>query len=110
MSIIKSPAPSVDIPDNVSLTEYLVRDFETYGDKVAVVDGTTERSYTFAQLKVLFRLCGSALTRLGFKQHDVFAIYSPNLPEFPIVFFGVIGIGGIVTTVSPWYTTVSPYL
>ncbi|XP_066281399.1 uncharacterized protein [Branchiostoma lanceolatum] len=104
MSIIKSPLPEVAIPDDIALVDYLTADFDAYGDKVALVDGPTERSYTFSQLKVLFRVCGSALTRLGFKQHDVFAIYSPNLPEFAIIFFGVIGIGGTVTTVNPLYT------
>eukprot|EP00058_Branchiostoma_floridae_P024675 XP_002610165.1 hypothetical protein BRAFLDRAFT_279625 [Branchiostoma floridae] len=104
MSIIKSPHPDIAIPDDVSLVDHVTKDFDTYGDRVALVDGPTGRSYTFSQLKKLIRGCGSALTRLGFKQHDVFAIYSPNLPEFAIIFFGVIGIGGTVTTVNPLYT------
>ncbi|XP_019625815.1 PREDICTED: 4-coumarate--CoA ligase 1-like isoform X2 [Branchiostoma belcheri] len=104
MSIIKSPHPDVAIPEDVSLVDHVTKDFDTFGDQVALVDGPTGRSYTFAQLKKLIRVCGSALTRLGFKQHDVFAIYSPNLPEFAIIFFGVIGIGGTVTTVNPLYT------
>jgi len=33
----------------------------------------------------------------GFKQGDVFAIYLPNVPEYPIIFYGVGFIGGIST-------------
>lgn len=41
----------------------------------------------------------------GFKKADVLAIYLPNVPEYPIVFYGVGFIGGAVTTVNPLYTT-----
>jgi acyl-CoA synthetase (AMP-forming)/AMP-acid ligase II len=34
----------------------------------------------------------------------VFAIYSPNLPEYAIVFHAVSLLGGIITTVNPMYT------
>jgi len=34
----------------------------------------------------------------------VFALYLPNVPEYPILFFGVIAIGGVVTTLNPTYT------
>lgn len=68
------------------------------------VDGPTGRYYTFQQLSVLTKKCGSALTRIGFKKGDVFAILLPNMPEYPIIYFGVISIGGTVTTMNPLYT------
>ena len=45
----------------------------------------------------------TALARRGFKKGDVFAIYSPNLPEYAIVFHAVASLGGTVTTVNPLY-------
>jgi len=45
------------------------------------------------------------LVKRGFKKGDVLAIYLPNVPEYPIVFYGVGFIGGTVTTVNPLYTT-----
>ena len=42
---------------------------------------------------------------MGFKKGDVFAIYSPNLPEYAVAIFGVIAIGAIATTVNPLYTS-----
>ncbi len=35
---------------------------------------------------------------------DVFAIYSPNLPEYAIAFHAVATLGGVITTVNPSYT------
>ena len=61
-------------------------------------------SYTFTQLKALTRKFASSLVKKGFKQGDVFAIYLPNVPEYPIILYGVGFIGGICTTVNPLYT------
>lgn len=38
------------------------------------------------------------------KKGDVFAILLPNMPEYPIIYFGVISLGGIITTLNPLYT------
>lgn len=62
------------------------------------------RSYTYGALKDLVKKLGSGLTQRGFKKGDVFAIILPNIPEYAIVFFGVVCIGGIVTTINPLYT------
>jgi len=51
----------------------------------------------------LSRQCSAGLASLGFKKGDVFCIFSPNLPEFAIAFFGVVQLGGIVTTCNPIY-------
>src|SRR5262249_37664569 len=40
----------------------------------------------------------------GFKKGDVLAIYSPNLPEYAVVFLAVASLGGINTTANPLYT------
>ena len=44
---------------------------------------------------------GSALLKRGFTKGDTFAICLPNVPEYPIVYFGVAFIGGIVTSMNP---------
>lgn len=68
------------------------------------MDGPSGRSYTFEQLTVLSKKFGSALTKKGFKKSDVFSILLPNIPEFPIVYYGALFIGGVVTTMNPMYT------
>ncbi|XP_078590150.1 putative 4-coumarate--CoA ligase 1 [Branchiostoma floridae x Branchiostoma japonicum] len=102
--IVHSSYADVTIPEDQHLTEFVLKDFDQYGDNVAIVDGPTGRSYTFSELKDLIRRLSSALTRLGFKQQDVLALYAPNLPEYAIVLFAVTAVGGIITTVNPLYT------
>ncbi|XP_031566165.1 probable 4-coumarate--CoA ligase 3 [Actinia tenebrosa] len=96
---------NVVIPEEVkSFPRMVLKRFEQLGDKVAIVDSVSGRSYTFNQLKIMISKCGSALLRRGFKSKDVLAIILPNIPEFPIVLYGVISIGGTATTLNPIYT------
>lgn len=68
------------------------------------IDGTSGKSFTYSDLSTSIKKLGSALTKRGFKKGDVFALYLPNVPEYPILFFGVIALGGVVTTLNPTYT------
>lgn len=36
---------------------------------------------------------------------DVFALFLPNVPQFPVVYFGVLQAGGVVTSANPLFTT-----
>ncbi len=101
--IFKSPYPDVEIPD-VSLTDYVLSRTQQFGDKPALIDGPSGRTITYAQLGGAIRLIASSLAKRGFGKGDVFAIYSPNIPEYAIAFHAVSLLGGIVTTVNPLYT------
>ncbi len=101
--IIKSPYPDVEIPE-ISLTELLLQRMQQFGDKDAMIDGPSGRSYSYQKLAGAIRLVASSLVQRGFGKGDVLAIYSPNLPEYTIAFHAVSLIGGIVTTVNPLYT------
>ena len=67
------------------------------------MDGLSGRSYTYDQLIELTSKCASSLTRQGFRKGKRLAIILPNIPEFPIIYFASISIGGLVTTVNPSY-------
>ncbi len=101
--IFKSPYSDVDIPD-VPLTHYVLDRMKAFGDKPALIDGPSDRTLTYAQLSGAICLAASGLSKRGFGKGDVFAIYSPNLPEYAIAFHAVSLIGGINTTVNPLYT------
>jgi len=101
--IVKSTSPDVRIPD-VNITEYTLRHADRLGDKAALIDGPTGRTLTYAELATGVRRATAGLARLGFRKGDVFAIYSPNLPEYAIIFLAVAAAGGINTTVNPLYT------
>ena len=46
----------------------------------------------------------AGLAERGFGKGDVFAIFSPNVPEYALAFHGIATAGGIATTVNPLYT------
>ena len=56
-------------------------------------------------MKDLSRKLASALSKRGIKKGDVIAIFAPNVPEYAIVFLGVLQTGGVVTGVNPLFTS-----
>ncbi|HEX2619405.1 MAG TPA: AMP-binding protein [Phototrophicaceae bacterium] len=101
--IFKSPSPDIVIPE-VPFTQYLLRDAMKYPDKAALIDGPTGRTITYGQLVGAIRLVAASLHQRGFKQGDVFAICSPNIPEYAVAFHAPATLGGIITTINPLYT------
>ena len=101
--LITSTCPPVAIPET-TITDFVLRHAERLAAKPALVDAPSGRTLTYGTLADGIRRTATALSRRGFKKGDVFAIYSPNLPEYAIVFLGVASIGGTVTTVNPLYT------
>ncbi|MBM4439843.1 MAG: 4-coumarate--CoA ligase family protein [Candidatus Rokubacteria bacterium] len=101
--IIRSTSPDVAIPE-VPVTDYILRHAERLANKPALIDAPSGRTLTYGQLADGIKRVATALAQRGFRKGDVFAIYSPNLPEYAVVFHGVASIGGIVTTVNPLYT------
>ena len=101
--IIRSTSPSVTVPD-VSITEYVLRHAVRLGDTPALIDGPTGRTLTYRQLADAVRRAAAGLARLGLRKGDVLAIYSPNLPEYAVVFQAVAMLGAINTTANPLYT------
>ena len=102
MIIHRSPLPDVEIPAT-TITAHVLRAAGDQPDRVALIDGPSGRSYTFAQLSdAIHRFAGGLVAR-GFQPGDVLALMAPNIPEYAIVFHGVSVAGGTVTTVNPTY-------
>jgi acyl-CoA synthetase (AMP-forming)/AMP-acid ligase II len=102
--VVLSPHPDVTIPD-VPLHEFVLADAMGRADQAALIDGPSGRTLTYGQLAGGVRRLAAGLAARGFAKGDVFAIYSPNLPEYALAFYGVSAAGGVNTTVSPLYTT-----
>ena len=101
--IHRSPFPDVEIPIR-PLHEHVFTQADRWPDKPALIDGPTGRTLTYARLRGAVRAVAAGLGARGFAKGDVFAIYSPNVPEYAAAFFGVSTAGGIVTTMNPLYT------
>ncbi len=102
MLIFQSPLPEVEIPE-VTITAHVLRHADLTPDRLAIIDGPTGRSFTFAQLRDLIHRFAGGLAANGFKPGDTLAIMAPNVPEYAIVFHGAAVAGGTVTTVNPTY-------
>jgi acyl-CoA synthetase (AMP-forming)/AMP-acid ligase II len=101
--VFRSPYADVDIP-NSSLTDFVLAGAAERGDKPALIDGPTGRTLTYSQLAGGVDRLASGLAARGFKKGDVFAIFSPNLPEYALAFHGISKAGGVSTTLNSLYT------
>jgi acyl-CoA synthetase (AMP-forming)/AMP-acid ligase II len=101
--VVLSPHPDVTIPD-VPLHEFVLADAMQRAGQAALIDGPSGRTLTYGQLAGGVRRVAAGLGARGFGKGDVFAIYSPNVPEYALAFYGVSAAGGINTTISPLYT------
>jgi acyl-CoA synthetase (AMP-forming)/AMP-acid ligase II len=101
--IFRSPFPDVEIPE-VSLTEFVFERAAEHAERPALIDGVSGRVLTYAQLAGAVRAAAAGLARRGFRQGDVLALLSPNLPEYVVAFHAVATLGGVVTPVNPMYT------
>lgn len=101
--IIASPHDDANIPAT-ALTPYVLERAAELGEKPALIDGPSGRTITYQQLAEMIHKAAAGLHQRGFGKGDVFAIYSPNLPEYAVAFHAVSLLGGINTTVNPLYT------
>ncbi|TPW00776.1 MAG: 4-coumarate--CoA ligase, partial [bacterium] len=99
----RSPYPPVSIP-RVTLHDFVLGGAAARGDAPALVEGATGRVLTYGQLIDQTRRLAAGLSRRGIRQGDVVAIWSPNSPEYAVVFHAVSRLGAILTTVNPTYT------
>ncbi|XP_037782771.1 probable 4-coumarate--CoA ligase 3 [Penaeus monodon] len=103
--VIESQFPDVPLPQS-PLTPIVFEEASKWGHKTATECGFTGRSYTYSQLVDGIMRWGGMLQRMATDRANpgTVAILAPNCPEYPIVFFGSIGVGATVTTVNAAYT------
>ncbi|XP_046561707.1 4-coumarate--CoA ligase 1-like [Haliotis rubra] len=87
----------------VSLGTFMTERFDQLGEKVALVDSNTGRSMSYRELSATIRRLARGLSNLGFKRGDVLCIFSPNVIEYPIVFYAVASLGGVLQATNPLY-------
>lgn len=96
----RSPYPDISVPAT-SLYEEVLGRAAARADAIAMADGISGRTITYRQLLDLIRRTAAGLAARGIKKGDVISLWAPNLPEWPIAFFGAIRIGAIVHTSNP---------
>ncbi|CAG8657993.1 1104_t:CDS:2, partial [Acaulospora colombiana] len=102
--IFKSKLPDIEIPP-VGVYQFITSNPNNISDdKVIFIDGITDKRITFGEFKSETRKFAAGLhDKVGFRPGDVLSIVSPNQFDYPIVLFGAIAAGGIVSPVNPTY-------
>jgi acyl-CoA synthetase (AMP-forming)/AMP-acid ligase II len=95
-----SPYPDIQVPD-LNLSDQVFINARHKPEAVAMACGLTGRTITYGLLLDRIRRTAAGLAARGIKKGDVVSLWSPNVPEWPIVFFGVIRLGAIVHTSNP---------
>jgi long-chain acyl-CoA synthetase len=82
----------------------------TYLDKQVSENGGGV-AYIYFNNKVTYKTVGdhsdrvaAALKEWGIGKGDVVALYMPNTPAFPIVYYAALKLGAVVTPMNPLYT------
>ena len=75
---------------------------EKYPDNVYTIFSDATR--TFAQVKDTADRVANFLVSRGIKKGDRVAIFLPNLPHYPAIFFGILKAGAVCVTCNPIYT------
>jgi acyl-CoA synthetase (AMP-forming)/AMP-acid ligase II len=90
--------PSIPTP------EFLLSGASEYPDRTALIEGPSGRTITYGELGVQVSAAAAGLIARGFEPGDVFAMLSPNLPDYAVALLGVLSAGGVATTMNPLYT------
>ncbi|XP_076064232.1 uncharacterized protein LOC143038639 [Oratosquilla oratoria] len=97
--VVKSDLEDVPL-SNQDIMSYAFDNFSSWSHKTAVVSYSTGHGYTYGELYDASLRWGAALGRVGVRQGDTLAIFSSNNPEYPIIFFGSLAAGVVVSLVS----------
>ncbi|WAQ94548.1 LUCI-like protein [Mya arenaria] len=82
----KPPLRLEDIPVTY-MTAYLLDKIRHYGDKVAMVDATTEKTTTYSELVTRIERAASGLQAIGVMKDDDIGVLSPNHPDYLVTFY-----------------------
>ncbi|MFN3804497.1 MAG: long-chain-fatty-acid--CoA ligase [Pyrobaculum sp.] len=93
--------PEVDIRP-APLFQYLDAQVSKGGDAAAYI--YFGRETTFRTVGNHSDRVAAALREWGISKGDVVALYMPNTPAFPIIYYGVLKVGAAVTPMNPLYT------
>ncbi|CAI7774445.1 unnamed protein product [Closterium sp. NIES-53] len=94
----------VTVPNGVLLPEFALENASRWADRRAFVDGVTGRALTFAQVDELVYNVAAGIIDLGIRPGESVLLLLPNMPEYAVLFLGIIAAGAVVTTANPAYS------
>jgi long-chain acyl-CoA synthetase len=82
----------------LNIASFLDDSAQKYADKPAFTFGET--TLTFSQVNTAANQIANGLIKQGLQQGDKIAISCLNLPYFPMIYFGILKMGGVVVPLS----------
>ncbi|MGH2759745.1 MAG: AMP-binding protein, partial [Actinomycetota bacterium] len=104
MSIQHSPRISLEPYPVQPVTDDLLATAERTPRDIALVDGLTGETYTFARIVDASNAIARALQDGGVEPGDRVGIVAPNSCQWVVAFMGTLLAGATVTTLNPLYT------
>jgi len=89
---------SLDYP-KIPLHELLRKNAKKHPENTAVA--FFKREMTYSELDLLSDQFAVWLVDLGIQKGDRVAVFLPNIPQFLIVYFGILKVGAVLTAISP---------
>jgi len=97
--------PHIDIPPRTTILDLIAETAARQPERVALVDGISDRTITYVRLVDSIERVASALRAGGAGPGSCLAIYAPNSPEWAIAALAIMRLGGTVTGASPQFKT-----
>ncbi len=82
----------------LNLSTILQESARRYPSKTAIVFG--DQTMTYAQLNAVANQVANALHSIGIQSGDKVALSCPNLPYFPILYYGILKAGAVVVPLN----------
>ncbi|MBA0745479.1 hypothetical protein Gogos_008054, partial [Gossypium gossypioides] len=102
--IYRSKLPDIYIPNHLPLHSYCFQNIANVASRPCLINGTTGKVYTYAEVELTARRIASGLNKLGIQQRQVIMLLLPNTPEFVLSFLGASFSGAIATAANPFFT------
>ncbi|XP_021294689.1 4-coumarate--CoA ligase 1-like [Herrania umbratica] len=102
--IYRSKLPDIYIPKHLPLHSYCFQNISKVASRPCLINGTTGKVYTYAEVELTARRVASGLNKLGIHQRQVIMLLLPNTPEFVLSFLGASYLGAIATAANPFFT------
>jgi acyl-CoA synthetase (AMP-forming)/AMP-acid ligase II len=100
---VYSGGPRPEVPD-VDVTTFVLGRAAELADRLAVIDGSSGRGVTYAELASGVRRVRAGLAEQGLGPGDTLCVALPNVAEFAMTFHGAASAGLRCTTANPIYT------